>query len=69
MANGGVYLVNPRALGEIPVFSGYKLSLEEDIYPMAMAMGQQFYGMDFQNTFIDIGVPEDYYRASVLLAK
>ena len=69
LANGGVYLVNPRALGEIPVFSGYKLSLEEDIYPMAMAMGQQFYGMDFQNTFIDIGVPEDYYRASVLLAK
>jgi len=69
LANGGVYLVNPRALSLFPLFSGDRLSLEEDILPMAMAMGQRFYGMEFQNLFIDIGVPVDYYRASTLLAK
>lgn len=69
LANGGVYLVNPLALSVIPLFSGDRLSLEEDIFPMAMAMGQRFYGIEFQNTFIDIGVPVDYNRASTLLAK
>lgn len=69
LANGGVYLVNPRAVSAIPLCSGDKLSLEEDIFPMAMATEQRFYGMEFQNTFIDIGVPDDYYRASTLLAK
>jgi D-glycero-alpha-D-manno-heptose 1-phosphate guanylyltransferase len=69
LANGGIYLVNPRALSLIPLPAGDRLSLEEDIFPMAMAMGQRFYGVEFQNTFIDIGVPDDYYRASAFLAK
>ena len=67
LANGGVYLVNPRAIIAIQFFAGDKLSLEEDIFPMAMATKQRFYGIEFQNTFIDIGMPDDYYRASTLL--
>jgi D-glycero-alpha-D-manno-heptose 1-phosphate guanylyltransferase len=69
LANGGIYMVNPRALKMIPFFPGDKLSLEQDVFPMAMAMKQRFYGIEFHNTFIDIGVPDDYLRASTLLVK
>jgi D-glycero-alpha-D-manno-heptose 1-phosphate guanylyltransferase len=69
LANGGVYLVNPRALSSIPLMCEDKLSLEEDVFGMGMEMGQRFYAVEFQNTFIDIGVPDDYRRSSILLAK
>lgn len=69
LANGGVYLVNPQALSALPISSGLKISLEEDIFPAAMALGQRFFGQEFQNTFIDIGVPDDYRRASSVLIK
>ena len=69
LANGGVYLVNPRALSSTPFFIGARVSLEEEIFPAAMALGQRFFGKEFRNTFIDIGVPDDYRRASTVLVK
>jgi D-glycero-alpha-D-manno-heptose 1-phosphate guanylyltransferase len=62
LSNGGVYIVNTRALRSIPLPSGQRASLEEDIFPSAMAMGQQFFGKEYQELFIDIGVPEDYHK-------
>ena len=67
LANGGVYWVNPRALRGENFFSGDKASLEDDVLPMAMASGQRLFGMEFPGAFIDIGVPDDYYRAPSLL--
>jgi len=67
VANGGVYLVNPRALEVIAVPFGDKVSLEDDIFPAAIAEGQRFFGKEYQNLFIDIGVPEDYLRAATIL--
>ncbi|MDO8788876.1 MAG: sugar phosphate nucleotidyltransferase [Sulfuritalea sp.] len=67
LANGGAYLVNPRALGG-KYSSGDRVSLEDDIFPAAMASGQRLFAMEFAGTFIDIGVPDDYRRASALLA-
>ena len=69
VSNGGVYLVNPRALGVIAVPFGDKVSLEDDIFPAAIAEGQRFFGKEYQNLFIDIGVPEDYLRAASILIK
>jgi D-glycero-alpha-D-manno-heptose 1-phosphate guanylyltransferase len=69
LVNGGVYLVNPHALSAIPILSGSKVSLEQDIFPVAMRMGQRFFGKEYENAFIDIGVPDDYYRASSILTK
>ena len=69
LANGGVSLVNPRALSSTPFFLGARVSLEEEIFPAAMALGQRFFGKEFRNTFIDIGVPDDYRRASTVLVK
>jgi D-glycero-alpha-D-manno-heptose 1-phosphate guanylyltransferase len=67
LANGGVYLVNPRALIRERFSPGDKVSLEDDMFPTAMAVGQRLMGMEFPGVFIDIGVPEDYHRASNLL--
>ncbi len=67
LANGGVYWVHPRALSDVCA-AGEKVSLEDDIFPDRLATGQRLCGIEFTGTFIDIGVPEDYHRASTLLA-
>jgi D-glycero-alpha-D-manno-heptose 1-phosphate guanylyltransferase len=68
LANGGVYWVHPRALLGGKFSSGDKVSLEGDVFPTAMASGQRLFGIEFPGTFIDIGLPDDYRRASGLLA-
>jgi D-glycero-alpha-D-manno-heptose 1-phosphate guanylyltransferase len=68
LSNGGVYWVNPRALLSERFSPGDKVSLEDDIFPAAMAYGQRLLAIEFSGTFIDIGVPDDYHRASTLLA-
>jgi D-glycero-alpha-D-manno-heptose 1-phosphate guanylyltransferase len=67
LANGGVYWVNPSALINERFSPGDHVSLEEDIFPAAMAFGQRLLGIEFSRTFIDIGVPDDYHRAEHLL--
>lgn len=67
LANGGVYWVHPRALS-MPRLHGGTLSLEDDIFPEALTAGRRLFGVECTGTFIDIGVPEDYHRASTLLA-
>ena len=68
LANGGVYWVSPRALFRVGFLSGDNVSLEDDIFPAAMASGQRLMGMECAGVFIDIGVPDDYHRAPDLLA-
>jgi len=67
LANGGVYLVNPRSLSNINITKGDKVSLEDDIFPAVIDAGQRLFGIEFLGDFIDIGVPDDYYRAQTLL--
>jgi D-glycero-alpha-D-manno-heptose 1-phosphate guanylyltransferase len=67
LANGGVYWVNPLALISEKFSLGDKLSLEDDIFPASLALGQHLLGLEFSGAFIDIGVPVDYRRASLLL--
>lgn len=69
LANGGVYWVNPRALLSERFSPGGKVSLEDDIFPAAVASGKRLFGIEFSGTFIDIGVPDDYHRASALLTR
>jgi D-glycero-alpha-D-manno-heptose 1-phosphate guanylyltransferase len=68
LANGGVYWVHPRALTGGGFSPSDKVSLEDDVFPAAMAAGQRLFGLEFPGTFIDIGVPDDYRRAAKLLA-
>ena len=67
LANGGVYWVHPRVLSRAPSVDE-RLSLEDDLFPRAFAAGRRLFGIEFKGTFIDIGVPEDYHRAPILLA-
>jgi D-glycero-alpha-D-manno-heptose 1-phosphate guanylyltransferase len=68
LANGGVYLVNPKVFLASPWQAGDKLSLEDDIMPTLLASGARFYGLACAGRFIDIGVPEDYLRSAEILA-
>jgi D-glycero-alpha-D-manno-heptose 1-phosphate guanylyltransferase len=68
LANGGVYLVNPSVMGDRAFLSGIKLSLEDDLLPALVAQGYKLFGLEFLGTFIDIGVPQDYFRAAKILA-
>jgi D-glycero-alpha-D-manno-heptose 1-phosphate guanylyltransferase len=63
LANGGVYLVNPKILEKIPNRIGQKLSLEDELLPELLAAGSKFTGIEFSGAFIDIGIPKDYLRA------
>ncbi len=67
LANGGVYWVSPRELTESGFSAGQKVSLEKEIFPSAMAAGRRMYGVEFSGTFLDIGLPSDYYRAPEIL--
>ena len=68
LANGGVYLVNPRCLSNLEVALGERISLEDEIFPSLLLQGRKVFGLAFDEKFIDIGIPEDYRRAADLIA-
>ena len=68
VANGGVYLLNPETLRVGGWKPGDKVSLEDEIQLAAFESDRRLYGLECSGIFIDIGVPEDYSRASDLLA-
>ena len=57
--NGGFYLIKHSLLDTIP--EG-KVSLEHDMIPKWLSQGIKIGGIVNDGYFIDIGVPEDYYR-------
>lgn len=67
MINGGVYWINPRAWPLRAFSAGQAFSLENDYLPAALAGGQRLFGMECAGTFLDIGLPADYARASACL--
>ena len=67
LANGGVYLVNPSPLKRLNYKPYIKSSLENDLLPKFISLGGGLYGFESSGKFIDIGVPEDYYRAQKIL--
>lgn len=57
--NGGIYLISRSLLDEIP--KG-KVSLEHDMIPRWMREGKRLGGIVNEGYFIDIGVPDDYFK-------
>lgn len=57
--NGGVYLMKTALLLEIP--EG-KVSLENEMIPKWMKEDRRLGGLVNDGYFIDIGIPEDYYK-------
>ena len=66
LANGGVYLVHPRALRDAASIVP-PASLENDLFPAWLGAGRRFRGLAFGGAFIDIGVPDDWRRAALVL--
>jgi D-glycero-alpha-D-manno-heptose 1-phosphate guanylyltransferase len=65
--NGGVYWIRPKVFENIPFSVGCASSLENEIIPTIQKLGYKLFGLEFNSTFIDIGLPEDYKRASIIL--
>ncbi|GLC82475.1 nucleotidyltransferase family protein [Lacrimispora brassicae] len=57
--NGGIYYLKRELLDEIP--EG-KVSLEQDMIPKWLSEGKKLGGFVSDGYFIDIGIPQDYYR-------
>lgn len=68
LANGGVYLVEPSVLKQFHHQIGKKLSLEDDLLPVMLEKKVRLYGVEQAGRFIDIGIPDDYFRASEMLS-
>lgn len=70
LASGGVYWVRNQAM-----FAGFKnlqmspISFEDQILPSIKSAHKRIYGVQFDTTFIDIGVPVDYLRAGLVLTQ
>ena len=63
LINGGCYLISPSFLKSLCSMPTEKpLSLEKDILIPAVS-SQEAYGAVFDQYFLDIGIPEDYFRA------
>lgn len=57
--NGGVYLMSRELLEDIP--EG-KVSLELEMIPKWLSEGKKLGGIVNEGYFIDIGIPEDYFK-------
>ena len=67
LVNGGVYLVAPSILSKTKFLNQKKLSLEDELLPFLKNHGGKLFGSICSGVFIDIGVPEDYFRAPEIL--
>ena len=41
--------------------------LEDDLLPYILSSNSIVFGLEFKDNFIDIGLPEDYFKASKIL--
>ena len=69
LINGGVYLFSPGVLGKAGFAAGERVSLEADLLPHLLAKDVRVCGFRCDGRFIDIGIPDDYRRASEYLSK
>lgn len=67
LINGGVYLATRSIFVEMAAQIHGPVSIEDQLYPRLLSAGRRIYGYSSQGRFIDIGIPEDYRRAAMLL--
>ena len=67
--NGGVYLISNATLRNWNAYSGRNLSLEKHLLEEGIEAGLSCYAYPGDSTFIDIGIPEDYARAEMVIHK
>lgn len=65
--NGGVYLAKKSVFENVRKSADKHLSLENQIFPQLLRDDRRLFGRVSYGRFIDIGVPEDYRKASDVL--
>lgn len=68
LANGGVYYLETNILKNEKFIVGQKYSLEDEVIPLLLESGIEFYGLEDSGQFLDIGIPSDYIRAADILS-
>ena len=61
--------MRPAVLLDLGFAPGDKVALEQDLFPRLLNTGKRLAGFISNTNFIDIGIPEDYYRAADMLPK
>ncbi len=65
--NGGIYYLKKETLEPfVKPYKNKKVSLESEIFPQLIAEAK-LYALPTGGCFIDIGIPEDYYKAQTLI--
>tara|TARA_A100000164_G_C21878375_1_gene758874 strand:- start:71 stop:811 length:741 start_codon:yes stop_codon:yes gene_type:complete len=62
-ANGGVYIIEPNIIKKMDFIREKKMSLEDEILPRVFEKVENLFAYEFDENFIDIGVPKDYLLA------
>ncbi len=60
LLNAGLYMLSPEILNIIP--KNKKCSIEREIFPKLIGSDKKFYGFTHTGYFIDIGIPDNYYK-------
>jgi D-glycero-alpha-D-manno-heptose 1-phosphate guanylyltransferase len=60
--NGGVYLMRPEIFDYFDNSKFEKMSLEQDVFQKLFLNNARIYAKLFREKFIDIGIPQDYFR-------
>jgi mannose-1-phosphate guanylyltransferase len=64
LINAGVYVLEPEILELIP--EGRRVSIETEVFPL-LAEDRKLYGFECHGFWMDIGTPDDYLNANVML--
>ena len=67
LVNGGIYLIEENTLSNTEEAVGCELSLEDQLFPDLLRIGRRIFGFISKGRFIDIGIPDDYHRATMML--
>lgn len=65
--SGGIYLFSPEMVSHLQTRNVERLSFEDDLTPMFLDADLRVFAYVEDVPFIDIGVPHDYHRASLII--
>ncbi|MCJ2555264.1 MAG: NDP-sugar synthase [Candidatus Thermoplasmatota archaeon] len=63
LINAGIYVLEPEVLAFVPERKTFDFS--KDLFPLLLEEGEALYGMELEGLWMDIGRPEDLWRASL----
>ena len=65
--SGGIYLLSPGMVSDLQSRAVERLSFEDDLTPSYLNADLKLFAYVSDAPFVDIGVPEDYYKAALLI--